>query len=92
MSNVPSPIEVTSWPQVWALGLLLLAFVILPAALQAWNAHRTNQVKTTLTQRNGGNSVKDHLVDIVERLERLENPDTPRTLTPPTEREDMPDA
>lgn len=33
MDNVPSPIEVTSWPQVAALGLLLLAFVIVPAVI-----------------------------------------------------------
>ena len=94
MSNVPSPIEVTTWPQVVALGLLLAAFVIIPAALQAWNARSTSKVKQTLTQNNGGSSVKDYLDDIVERLERLENgtEEDPKTLTPPTHREDMHDA
>lgn len=33
MDNVPSPIEVTSWPQVAALALFLGAFVIVPAVL-----------------------------------------------------------
>lgn len=33
MDNVPSPIEVTSWPQVAALALFLGAFVVVPAVL-----------------------------------------------------------
>lgn len=33
MSDVPSPIEVTSWPQVAALALFLAAFVVVPAVL-----------------------------------------------------------
>ncbi|HEY9414023.1 MAG TPA: hypothetical protein VIQ30_04625 [Pseudonocardia sp.] len=33
MSQVPSPIEVTTWPQVAALALLLAAFVIVPAVI-----------------------------------------------------------
>lgn len=31
MENVPSPIEVTTWPQVVALALFLAAFVVVPA-------------------------------------------------------------
>lgn len=31
MNDVPSPIEVTSWPQVAALALFLAAFVLVPA-------------------------------------------------------------
>lgn len=31
MENVPSPIEVTTWPQVAALALFLAAFVLVPA-------------------------------------------------------------
>lgn len=91
MDNVPSPIEVTTWPQVVALALLLAAFVIIPAAI---NYLQNRPIKKTLTQNNGGSSVKDYLDDITARLERLENPDpdAPRTLTPPTEREDMHDA
>ena len=90
MSNVPSPIEVTTWPQVVALGLLLAAFVIIPAVI---NHLQNRPIKKTLTQNNGGSSVKDYLDDIVDRLERLENGDEdPKTLTPPTHREDMHDA
>lgn len=33
VNDVPSPIEVTSWPQVAALALILLAFVTVPAIL-----------------------------------------------------------
>lgn len=33
MKDVPSPIEVTSWPQVAALALLLAAFVVVPAVI-----------------------------------------------------------
>lgn len=33
MDNVPPPIEVSNWPQVAALGLTLLAFVIVPAVI-----------------------------------------------------------
>jgi hypothetical protein len=92
MDNVPSPIEVSSWQQVVALGLMLTAFVIAPAVLN----HLSNRpIKKTLTQNNGGSSVKDLLENIVARLERLENPEDPeipRALTPPTQREDMPDA
>jgi Na+(H+)/acetate symporter ActP len=91
MSNVPSPIEVTTWPQVVALGLLLAAFVIIPAVI----THLQNRpIKKTLTQNNGGSSVKDYLDDITARLDRLENgtEEDPKTLTPPTHREDMHDA
>lgn len=33
MNDVPSPIEVTTWPQVAALALFLLAFVVVPAVI-----------------------------------------------------------
>lgn len=79
MSDVPSPIEVTSWPQVVAL-LGLLAFLAVPqiigylttsrnargAASSASAAAETaSEVKQTLTENNGGSSIKDYL----DRLE-----------------------
>lgn len=33
MNDVPSPIEVTTWPQVAALALFLAAFVVVPAVI-----------------------------------------------------------
>lgn len=90
MGQVPSPIEVTNWPQVAALTILVAAFVVIPAVI---NYLQNRPIKKTLTQNNGGSSVKDYLDDITARLERLETgAEAPRTLTPPTEREDMHDA
>lgn len=79
ISDVPSPIEVTSWPQVAALALIL-AFMAIPSligylttsrnAREAKNnasaANETvSEVKQTLTENNGGSSIKDYL----DRLE-----------------------
>lgn len=49
MDTVPSPVDVTSWPQVVALALLLLAFVTVPAVigyLQLRQARSTHQTAT----------------------------------------------
>lgn len=73
MNNVPSPIEVTSWPQVAALALLLAAFVIIPAALNYLSAR---PVRKTLTTNNGGSTMKDVIERIDKRLERLETGST----------------
>lgn len=100
LSEIPSPIEVTSWPQVVAL-LGLLAFLAVPqvigylttsrtargardhanAAAENANAAAENAgtaaenagaaaetagaIKQTLTENNGGSSIKDYL----DRLE-----------------------
>lgn len=64
MKDVPSPIEVTNWPQVVALVALLAAFVVIPALLN----HLSNRpIKNTLTKNNGGSSVKDYLDRIEAR-------------------------
>lgn len=73
MKDVPSPIEVTSWPQVAALALILAAFVIVPAVLgylqlratkgtlRTAEAAEQNATKTlaAVTKNNGGSSVPD---------------------------------
>lgn len=69
MSNVPSPIEVTNWPQVAALALLLAAFVILPAVI---NYLMNRPVKRTLTTNNGGSTMKDVIERIDKRLAEIE--------------------
>lgn len=64
METVPSPIEVTNWPQVVALGLLLAAFVVIPAII----GHLSNRpIKKTLTEKNGGHSIIDYLTRIEKR-------------------------
>lgn len=83
MSDVPSPIEVTSWPQVAALLILAAAFVIIPAVL---NYLSSRPIKKTLTQNNGGSSVKDYLDRIEARLDRIEG------TTTTTDDEDYSDA
>jgi hypothetical protein len=69
MSEVPSPIEVTNWPQVAALALLLTAFVILPAVI---NYLMNRPVKRTLTTNNGGSTMKDVIERIDKRLATIE--------------------
>lgn len=79
MNDVPSPIEVTSWPQVAALGILL-AFLAVPQIIGYLTTSRiargardganaaaetVSEVKQTLTENNGGSSIKDYL----DRLE-----------------------
>lgn len=86
MIEIPSPIDVESWPQAVVTIVLIVAVVIVPAVL----AYRTKlatqrvrrevaQVQTTLTQNNGGNSVKDRfdhldrtLADHLARSEKWE--------------------
>lgn len=81
MSEVPSPIDITSWPQVVALGLLL-AFMSVPAIIGYLSTSRNargaqqqatvaaeaaGEIKTSLTENNGGKSVKDYLDRIEQR-------------------------
>lgn len=69
MSEIPSPIEVSNWPQVFALVALLAAFVVIPAVLN----HLSNRpIKKTLTENNGGKSIIDYLDRIEDRLDRIE--------------------
>ena len=73
MNDVPSPIEVTSWPQVAALALMLAAFVVVPAVIgylqlkatkgaEARAAAAASDSEKTLlavTKNNGGKSMPD---------------------------------
>jgi hypothetical protein len=81
MSEVPSPIEVTNWPQVAALALLLAAFVIIPTVI---NYLSNRPVKRTLTTNNGGSTMKDVIERIDRRLAKIE--------AAPTTEEDFDDA
>ncbi|HEY9418324.1 MAG TPA: hypothetical protein VIQ30_26475 [Pseudonocardia sp.] len=47
MENVPSPIEVTTWPQVAALALFLAAFVLVPALFGYLQLRATKEARTT---------------------------------------------
>lgn len=47
MPDVPSPTDVTNWPQVAALALLLLAFVIVPAVIGYLQVRATKGVART---------------------------------------------
>lgn len=112
MSDVPSPIEVTSWPQVAALALIL-AFMAIPSLIGYLttsrnareaknNASAANEtaaeVKQTLTENNGGSSVKDYLDRLEEGLAAVvaEQADVraqlEATTTTTTIVEEMPDA
>lgn len=57
--------EVVSWPQAFVGIVIILALVVWPGVL-AWlntknSRSATQDIKTTLTQNNGGGSVKDAL-------------------------------
>lgn len=73
MDQVPSPIEVTNWPQVAALALLLAAFVIIPTVI---NYLMNRPVKRTLTTNNGGSTMKDVIERIDKRLAEIEGATT----------------
>lgn len=47
MNDVPSPIEVTTWPQVAALALFLAAFVVVPALFGYLQLRATKGAKQT---------------------------------------------
>lgn len=47
MSDVPSPIEVTTWPQVVALALFLAAFVVVPALFGYLQLRATKEARST---------------------------------------------
>lgn len=53
MNDVPSPIEVTTWPQVAALGLFLLAFVIVPAVIGYLQIRATKSATKTAEAARG---------------------------------------
>lgn len=69
MDQVPSPIEVTSWPQVAALLILVSAFVIIPTVI---NYLLGRPVRRTLMTNNGGSTMKDVVERIDQRLSVLE--------------------
>lgn len=78
-SGIPSPIDVQSWPQAIVMIALILAVMVVPAVIGYMNNRlvkgvkadaeeardAAKAVKTSITENNGGGSVKD-------RFDRLE--------------------
>lgn len=81
MDNLPTTGDVQSWPQAVVAIVMILALAVWPGVQAFLNAKRTKQAVKTLTQNNGGGSIKDQL-DRIEakvdqhsgRLEALEQP------------------
>lgn len=79
MTEYPDPTLIDSWPSALVAVVVVLTFGVGPALF----AYLTNKlghevrdearaIKATLTERNGGESVKDHLIELREGLRKMD--------------------
>lgn len=64
--GIPDPTTVTTWPQAVVFIALILAVLVVPGVLGYLANKNAKNVKDTLTQKNGGSTVRDQL----DRLEK----------------------
>ncbi len=86
MDQIPDPTSVTTWPSALVTVVLLVLVLGLPSVLAYLGTKQTKALGRTLTETNGGSSVKDSLnrieagvaehtaalADLTGRIETLE--------------------
>lgn len=61
---------ILTWPQATVALFLIFAFMIWPGVMAHLGRKETQAIKKTLTENNGGGSVKDALDRIEDKIER----------------------
>lgn len=61
------PSTITNWPAALVAVVLILCVVALPSILTVMGNKRVQKIETSITQNNGGKSVKDYLDRIEAR-------------------------
>lgn len=61
MNELPDPTGVTTWPAALVTIVMILALLVVPSVLTYLGNQRVKAVENTLTNTNGGSTVKDAL-------------------------------
>lgn len=61
MTELPDPTGVTTWPAALVTVVMILALLVVPSVLTYLGNQRVKKVENTLTNTNGGSTVKDAL-------------------------------